>query len=883
MQLPKDLLSGSYRAPNVFLCQTDKEKIGQLNVSGLEGTFKWNSYSDISFEIGRTYTDLVTGENKVNPYYDLVQGLRMIYLEGFGYFQIQDPEIEGDGIQEIKSVNAYSGEYELSQKYLDTFIINQGTTGSIDGVILYDATDPSRSLLNLVLDEKIPNWSIGHVDSDLATQQRSFDVDRSTIYDFLMNDLCETFKCVIIFNTLDNTVNVYDEETAGFETDVMITFDNLAQSISLDYSTDDIKTVLYVTGADDIDVREVNFGMASITDLSFYHSVEWMGQDLYDAYSKYLEKVEGYRTQYEKTLANLNQYQQRKLELVNRVSTYLTDVHLTDFMNFLVDLYQNNGTPTLEDMNSLTGEFEFVDRSKWSAFESAMLGSGSLDSKDNAVFTILAEIWEEFGLSLLEGRVEAYKNVQVVQTDAGMSSTDSDEYYMYHANYMMLTSAERAQDKRSKEVEAVEALINSTSGSINVIAEDLALDKNLTKEQRIRLSPFLREDEYSDDGFVITEIDTEEERSQTLRSLLEAARKELRKLSEPQLSFDTKIANILALPEFEPIQSQFALGNMIKVALRPDYIKKSRLMEMSIDFEDFSDLTVKFGDALSVRSQADIHADLLSQAASAGKSVASNSSKWQKGANTANAIQLKINQGLLDAATQIKSIDGNQNVSMDKYGIHLQKLNENGEVDLKQGWITNNQFLFSDDGFKTSKSVFGEFSYDADGDGESESHWGILADALVGGYIEGSKISGGTINIGNGTFVVDRDGRVQINAFGGALSDRMDEIADAAYAYSVKLESTGSLLLQSKEQETVITCHVYVCNTKVTESLPVGTKFKWIRISNDSVADATWNANHIYEKASATGTEIASGNCNQIIVTTDDIANAAQFLCEVEI
>ena len=40
LQLPKDLLSGTYRAPNVFLCQTDKEKIGQLNVSGLEDTFK---------------------------------------------------------------------------------------------------------------------------------------------------------------------------------------------------------------------------------------------------------------------------------------------------------------------------------------------------------------------------------------------------------------------------------------------------------------------------------------------------------------------------------------------------------------------------------------------------------------------------------------------------------------------------------------------------------------------------------------------------------------------------------------------------------------------------------------------------------------------------
>ena len=51
-----------------------------------------------------------------------------------------------------------------------------------------------------------------------------------------------------------------------------------------------MKTVLTVKGADDLDIREVNMGNAYIIDLSYYYNVEWMGQELYDAYTAYLQK-----------------------------------------------------------------------------------------------------------------------------------------------------------------------------------------------------------------------------------------------------------------------------------------------------------------------------------------------------------------------------------------------------------------------------------------------------------------------------------------------------------------------------------------------------------------------------------------------------------------
>ena len=108
MKLPFDILSENYRKPKVILCQTNKDKICPLDAIELTGTFKFNSYSEISFNVASTYYDLITGEKKRTPYYDYIEGLRLVYLEGFGYFQLQNPELYSDGIQEYKQINAYS-------------------------------------------------------------------------------------------------------------------------------------------------------------------------------------------------------------------------------------------------------------------------------------------------------------------------------------------------------------------------------------------------------------------------------------------------------------------------------------------------------------------------------------------------------------------------------------------------------------------------------------------------------------------------------------------------------------------------------------------------------------------------------------------------------
>lgn len=1535
MQLPKDLLSDTYRAPNVVLCQTNKEKICKLNVTNLEGTFKFNAYSEISFDVPSIYCDIITGETKPTPYYDYVEGLRLVYLEGFGYFQLQDPEIDGNGIQEYKHINAYSLEYSLSQRYIENFTINasdlEGAVSSIDKVELYNPDDIAHSLIHLVL-QKAYGWTVGHVDDELKNQRRSFEIDRQSIYDFIMNDMCETFKCYVEFDTINNTISIYaeneverfigDGETNIFnlqndistdtditinghvvteykynlttkelsfdnvpaqgdiievsnefkhkyDTDVIIAFENLSNDMKVNYSADDIKTVLTVKGSDDLDIRNVNFGLPSIMNLDYYCTPEWMGDSLYQEYKYYMDKQSKYMSGfYSKDISgsteeyfdvkttsedfvagvvqqlpvqsaqeqfNVNgdtvsynidkvikeykinseieeiavnsknetfnepnmqvetitaqedvatftfdgsyiftlpsdfnfnensivkiegkevnntnyEYSNHKLEITNksllttgntvevitcenkfviesvitkdskiiingarelmsseysyvtngnekyltinvslsvgdeikistpngtlftsvqvsipsgyaiaavkvdendvkytvnttgstitindtdaikyggiieveyiqnrftleklrdkvvsveingtdsskyeldgaqltinglsvgdtiRVESIDTQFDLSDdddkeivsvmvngekqqgynldgniltinelnpsdrvvinlvnnkfesqqydkqilsvkinsqkvnytfsdnvvtvsnldllfseeqiviefvpksfslslpkdkIVSVLVDgkeigvkqyeydystkkltisldnllinssvvvasidthfdvkqlsaneniaavciLRQSNDGKTQEltvdvkdyiydkNENSLvvndsrlsqddivlfktinksfvvsnsnkaltsvrindnitedytfnssiltittslgigdTVSAEFLDNHfvlqndigskhvvekkspdsmltetisegengylynkttktltvyatlengdklivKTIEVENALLvvesdaGDGQilitdvypkLDSyepkagdyvvwvegytetlkrlyelidsqltEENSVpdeykitekivtpenfeqaglylpeasidnlgevYKIVNQdnngnevaskyyvceikvsivkneqtgkdeqkytyVWNERnlvvgaeGINSLKEKKDIYLSIQDVQIAAewDKKDADSDEYKAYINNLNKLNAINKELENKQKKVEDIQAEIQKVNDEITLISEDISVNKNFTPENLDRLSLFLREDEYSDDCFYVSEIDTDLDKINTQKELLVAGQKELKKISQPKLSFSASMRNIYAMPEFAPILNQFSLGNFVKVKMRDDFIKKARLLEVQLNFSDLSNFSCTFGDLLSAKDQGDIHADLLSQAVSAGKAVASGSSYWQKGYDVATAIDERIRNGLIDATTSIKSNSAGQSVSWDNYGIHLRKV-VNGVLDNHEGWITNNKFLYSDDNFQTTKSVFGNYTING------EEYWGILAGCVRAGLVEGSSIVGGQICIGEQedgsyAFMVDKDGTVTMN------------------------------------------------------------------------------------------------------------------------
>ena len=1008
MRLPRNLLSPDiFEKPRFFLCQTDKEKICQLDTTDTKGSFKFNSYSELSLEVGRKYNNILTGEIIINQFYDLIEAPRLIFIENFGYFEIKDVELISDGIKEAKKITANSLEYTLSTKYLEDFYVNTGAVDSIEviyaedeehivPVTLYNPSNTKLSLLHLILEKNYGAWRIGHVDDSLQTLSRQFEIDRESIYDFIMNDICEKFNCYVVFNTIENTINFYaesltskfigdgstnvftisppfaqigtvsvdgykttrweynastgsltleDTPEAGshievvdgalteWETDVFVTFDNLSQEINVSYSVDDIKTVLSITYGEDGDIREANLGLPYITDLSYFYTPDWMGQDLYDAYTTYLQKTNQYQSEYTNNsqemldIAGHIDFEENRLSLgysvVQSVSAdtvgtyyvrggsapnyYYTEVSLpseynanttyysidtanlneTKVSNLFTALkkYFNNEADWKDELNTLSSDFQFMETYTldYLSTELAKVTSNRTESAaaETTINNFLSEMWNEIGRTPLKSLYyEPYKKVQITNIEAGWSQKDSANYGYYYPVVLFLNSIEDAIAKRDSTIADYEEQYNTLQQRNTEISNELLMSNNFTEGQLIRLSAFLREDELQLNDIVETDQDSLADTFKIKQDAMESGRIELQKLCQPQLKFSMSMANIYALPEFEPIIDQFQLGKVIKVGLRSDYIKQSRLLQVDINFDDFSDFSCEFGELTNLRTQSDIHADLLKKAVQAGKSVATNSSYWTKGADKSNSIDLRLQEGLLNSIEALKTIGGNQHVYLDKYGLHLEVINpDTGEVGDKRVWMVNNQIVFTDDGFKTSKSVLGEFTVDG------VTYYGLLAQAVIAGIVEGSQIIGGTIRIGlqsDGTyaFEVHEDGSVTMN--GGSsingyakeeqvqeIQGQIDEINNSKM-YSVEITTTDSTTISTAADQATLTCKVYSWDSNITDALDASL-FMWKRVSSDTDSDTIWNAMPEHQ------------GVKSITIDADDVINNSSFACEVDL
>ena len=988
MRLPKNLFTGTYEKPKIFLCETDKQKMGILNTADTQVSLKFNTYSELSFNISRTYIDTLTGNKNTHLFYDRIEHPRLILLDNIGYFQIQAPDMSSDGFKESKTITAYSSEYALSQKYITNLHVNTGEVDSveviyseeignenaIEPVIFCNEANPRLSLLHIAL-ERVYGWKIGHVDESLKTLARSFDIDRQSVYDFLMNDVCEKFNCYIVFDTLKNEINIYAEamsakfigdgktktftisppfykiETVSidgykttqweynkktgvltfksapkngtnievvdggltaWETDVFVTYDNLAKEMNVSYNADDIKTQLTVTYGDDLDIREINMGLPYITDLSYYYTVDWMGQELYDAYTAYLKKTQSSQTEYTKnsqTMLDISEqqyYEEHRLSTEysvvtvdsNTIGTYyikdnkngssfFKEVTLPDDYKASTTYYKFDGVNlssekvndlymairdnfmngSVEKINELTDAFKFMEDGGSYDVNIAYLAkylnnTNQPEQKKSYVMNFLKEMWDQVGRTPLKSVYqETFKVLQSTNIDWAQEHKDTDGVVTYHENYpwyyailLFLESIEVAIADRDSKIEKMQQAYDALQAKNIELSSWLTMESNFTESQLIRLSAFIKEDELHIDDIIETEYDTLEDSFKVKQDAMEAGRIELSKRCQPQLQFSMTMANIYALPEFEPIIHQFQLGKVIKVGIRREnkvvefagdgtkknfvivpplydvktvtidgaeakyweynkqtgiltpnkysapkngsrievigsnnYIKQSRLLQVDMGLDDLSDFQAQFGELTDLRSQSDIHADLLSQAIQAGKSVASSQNNWNAGVDMAVSTDIKIQQGLLDSATVLKSMDGTQGVEIDKYGIHLKKVNpDTGEIDPKQGWITNNMMAYTDNNWASSKSVFGEYKIDG------TNRWGLLADACIAGYIEGSLIVGSRLEIGekNGepNFYVDKDGNMK-----SQTADITGEITAERGKITGDLEILGSL------------------------------------------------------------------------------------------
>ena len=284
-----------------------------------------------------------------------------------------------------------------------------------------------------------------------------------------------------------------------------------------------------------------------------------MGQDLYDAYTAYMQKSQNsqaaYRENSEKIedISNRQRFEETRLSMgygeasviPTTVGTYYvrggsapnyyyTEVSLPADYDASVQYYKLNGTNinkgkvdklykalqkyfndgTLDDFiddpeddSDLTDSFSFMTTYKISNLYNDLKVATTKDEKEVAVNKFLDEMWNEVGRTPLQKSYkEPYEKQQTQFID--YAKEDHKDYSYYYATVLILDSIKRAIDIRTKSIEQLEKEYQDIQ-KLNIdINTGLAMDKNFTENQLIRLSAFIREDELQLDDIVETDEDT---------------------------------------------------------------------------------------------------------------------------------------------------------------------------------------------------------------------------------------------------------------------------------------------------------------------------------------------------------------------------------------
>lgn len=265
----------------------------------------------------------------------------------------------------------------------------------------------------------------------------------------------------------------------------------------------------------------------------------------------------------------------------------------------------------------------------------------------------------------------------------------------------------------------------------------------LTEQQYNIFCAYRREDEYTNQNFVSDGLENEELLTRATE-FYEQAKKELVKSATQQHTITATLANLLVMKEFQPIIRYFELGNFIRVKVE-DKIYRLRLVSYKVDFERLEQIDVEFSD---LTETADGFNDIQSILSSA-KSMTTSYSSVQKQATEGRKAQGTLNElresGLNSALYNLKS-NYKQEITIDERGLLARSYDDvRGTYLDDQMLLTRNVMCFTQDNWEHVSMALGKFDY-VDEDGTMVyDQYGLNADFVISGFIQGTRIVAGDI------------------------------------------------------------------------------------------------------------------------------------------
>ena len=639
--------------PTLLLCRRDRTVLGALYpVTDLTVTWNLDTCQELSF---RVYKELLS-----ETLWNGLDQFKLIYIPEFAeYFDLDVAVSETE--QSVKTITGKSlCEAELSQIVLYDIEINTESDISREDYTVapvYDPEHPADSLLLRILN-KAPHYSIGEVDAEIAEQVRPFSIHGKDIYAFLTEELSKELNCLVRFDSVHRRISLFAADSYGRDTSVFVDRENLATSISLNLDKDSVKNTYRIQGGDDSMTAAVAACNPNGTNY-IYHFSDTMRHNMSDTLSHaltvYQELYDSRQQEYADNMHSLYASIETTLYLtsgmmpketlpdtsataelakltaetigtisVQRLSTastttvtnavlamakallapgylvtapeaaYSADTH-TWVGRFCVTASANSGdTAESETAITLPVDENYLNYTKQRIRRS--LNQYQVKSETTYDYTL-------YGLNPLINFLDAYQACLDILIEMGAADADSnlglsDLYAFYYQKRLLVSHEIQVREGQLKKTQAkTDTYLNIR----NTIQK--ALDLRVFLENRSvweEFCSFRREDSYQNDNYISDGLN-DAELFKNAQDLMDTAEAELIQASEPAITMDASLNNLLAIPEFRPLVGQFRLGNWIRLAC-DGHIYKLRLSSCTLNYANLSTISVTFSNAVSLSS-----------------------------------------------------------------------------------------------------------------------------------------------------------------------------------------------------------------------------------------------------------------------------------------
>lgn len=759
-----------FEMPKLYLCSPGSKYTNGI-ISGVAGilsdtqdeemVLNFNAVSELNFRLNRVHWDDPDENEFAFNLFRTLQNRRMIYVDDIGFFIVVSVKDGYDGEHQYKDVQAQSCEVEIQNKKVP--FIDDGT---------YQFTPLLEHVVSTV-----PGWTIGTVDQNVAGLYRTFeDVSEDlNCLGFMMENMQDAYECIFVFDCINRTVNVYDQNNYVERTSIHITKEDLINSVDITENSEDLYTAITVLGDEDLNIAAVNpLGNGTIYNFDYYKS--WMSPALQARLAQWEDACAAATVPYQQK--NENYYTLLEQQSTKQMDLQMLNTQLTMYKRCRDNIVAESSTAEVDDYNAVIVE---------------------------------------------NGGTAITVSEDIATTIAGIDD--------------LILAAQAEYDQKQSELDSIDLQLEALRSEINEIRDRLDIKKFFSQEDIIvtlgdidengvltvssiddngvvtvdswqsvssglfdELVNYIFEGNYKDEYIGVTSVMTYPEKFDQMRTLYQRAISQLQRVSEPTQEFSIDVENFLFAKDFEAFSEQLQVGSLINVELEQDDVAELFLATITVNYDDGS-LSLTFGNRFNKFDPKSLFESALGDI--------------QRSANTLDYVKdilYPIKNGELNrmkeyiesSRTLTKNLAlsaQDQEIVIDDTGYTGRKKTGAGYDD-RQVKLTHNLLVFTDDGWDTCKVAVGEVVLPG-----GSTAYGINTQYLIGDIIMGNNLQIKDDNGNDLLTVVDGKVATSVSDAMEGVQSQINQTADSVSVLIGQVSSftdpnTGELIVDHVTTQT---------------------------------------------------------------------------------